>query len=66
MTTIKVAVNGAVGKMGREVISAVCQETGLQLVGAVDLEVTGDCLTLPDGSGTVPFSSNLEKIITER
>jgi 4-hydroxy-tetrahydrodipicolinate reductase len=36
MSKIKVLVNGAAGKMGREVIKAVSAENDLELVGAVD------------------------------
>jgi len=50
--------------MGQEVIRALCGEPEMQLVGAVDLTVSGDCLALPDGSGTVPFSSDLDHILT--
>ncbi|MFC1941573.1 4-hydroxy-tetrahydrodipicolinate reductase, partial [Chloroflexota bacterium] len=32
--------------------------------GAVELEVSQDYLSLPDGSGTIPLSSNLEHILT--
>ena len=34
---IKVLVIGACGKMGREVVKAVCAQDNMQLVGAVDL-----------------------------
>jgi 4-hydroxy-tetrahydrodipicolinate reductase len=37
----------------------------MQLVGAVELKVTEDYLTLPDGSGKVPFSSDLSYILTK-
>ena len=50
--------------MGREIISGLCQETETQVVGAVELEATEDYLTLPDGSGKVPFSSDLDHILT--
>jgi 4-hydroxy-tetrahydrodipicolinate reductase len=50
--------------MGREIISALCQEPETQVVGAVELEATEDYLTLPDGSGTVPFSPDLDHILT--
>jgi 4-hydroxy-tetrahydrodipicolinate reductase len=33
------------------------------VVGAVEVQVSEDYLPLPDGSGTVPFSSNLEHIL---
>ena len=63
MAPIKVAVHGASGKMGREVINALCREPELQLVGAVELKVSDNFLALPDGPGTVPLSSNLEYIL---
>ncbi len=62
MGQIKVVVYGASGRVGQEVVKAVCQEPETQLVGAVDLEVSGDYLTLPDGS-QVPFSANLGSIL---
>jgi 4-hydroxy-tetrahydrodipicolinate reductase len=63
MTPIRVVVHGASGKMGREVVSTLCREPGLQLVGAVELKVSDKYLALPDGSGTVPFSADLEHIL---
>lgn len=36
MEKIKIIVNGACGKMGREVVKAVCKESDMDLVGAVD------------------------------
>jgi len=49
--------------VGQEVVKAVCHEPEMQMVGAVDLKVSEDYLTLPDGSGTVPFSANLDSIL---
>ena len=63
MEPIKVVVQGASGRMGREITSALCQEPETKVVGAVELQVTEDSLPLPDGSGTVPFSSDLEQIL---
>jgi len=63
MAPIRVIVHGASGKMGREVINALCREPELKLVGAVELKASDIFLALPDGSGTVPFSSNLEYTI---
>ena len=65
MGPIKVVVQGASGKMGQEVVKAVCHEPGVQLVGAVEQQVTEDYLALPDGSGTVPFSANLEQMLSD-
>ena len=64
MNSIRVAVHGASGRMGQEVINALCHEPNMQIVGAVDLKAVEDYLPLPDGSGTVPFSSNLDYILT--
>jgi len=51
--------------MGQEVINALCNEPEMQIVGAVELQVAEDYLTLPDSSGKVPFSSDLEYILTK-
>ncbi len=64
MEPIRVVVQGASGRMGQVVVNALCQEPEMQLVGAVELQVTQDCLPLPDGSGTVPFSADLDHILT--
>jgi 4-hydroxy-tetrahydrodipicolinate reductase len=62
---IRVIVQGALGKVGREVVSALCQEPATEIVGATELSVTTDSLMLPDGSGNVPFSSDLVRLITD-
>jgi 4-hydroxy-tetrahydrodipicolinate reductase len=64
MKLIKVAVHGAAGRVGQTLVNALCQEPDMQIVGAIDLKAAEDKLPLPDGSGTVPFSSNLEQILT--
>ena len=64
MKPIKVVVHGASGRVGQEVVKALCQEEATQVVGAVALDATGDYLPLPDGSGTVPFSTDMTHIIT--
>jgi len=50
--------------MGQTVVDALCREPDMQIVGAVDIKAAEDSLSLPDGSGTVPFSSNLVYILT--
>ena len=63
MNPIKVIVHGAAGKVGQEVIRAVCGEGDMQLVGAVDMKAAEDSLPLPDGSSSVPFSTDLRDIL---
>ena len=63
MEPIKVVVYGASGRVGQEVIKAICQEPTTRLVGAVDVKASGDSLLLPDGSGKVPFATDLAVII---
>ena len=66
METIRVVVNGASGKMGREIIKALCCEPGIEVVGAAEKAVSSEFyLPLPDCCETaVPFSSNLDYILT--
>lgn len=64
MKPIGVVVQGALGRVGREVLNALCHETEMRVVGAVELQVSEDYLPLPDGSGKVPFSSDLDHILT--
>jgi 4-hydroxy-tetrahydrodipicolinate reductase len=64
MKPIRVAVHGALGKMGQTLVNALCRETEMQIVGATDTKATEDHLSLPDGSGRVPLSKELEPILT--
>ncbi|MFC2014676.1 4-hydroxy-tetrahydrodipicolinate reductase [Chloroflexota bacterium] len=65
MEPIRVVVHGASGKVGRELVNALCSEPDLEIVGAVDIKATGDSLPLPDGSGKIPFSSDIDKILDD-
>ena len=56
-------VNGALGRMGREVTKAVVREPGLKLVGAVEKEVTQQYLPLTETLELVPFSSDLGSLL---
>jgi 4-hydroxy-tetrahydrodipicolinate reductase len=62
---IRVVVQGALGKVGREVVTALCQEPETEIVGATELAVTTDSLALPDGSRSIPFTSDLGKLISD-
>jgi len=61
---LRVVVHGALGRVGQQVIDAVCQEPDMEMAGAVDLNIAQDRLPLPDGSGAVPASSDLDAILT--
>ena len=64
MASIRVAVNGAKGRMGREVVATLCREPDMEPVGAVDKVQQGDTLELPDGTGSIPFSSSLDEVLS--
>ena len=65
MAPIRVVVHGALGRMGQEVINALCSNPQLEPVGAVDKKATKEYLPLPDQSGSIPLSSNLEEILEQ-
>jgi 4-hydroxy-tetrahydrodipicolinate reductase len=66
MKPITVVVHGAMGKMGKTVINAICQEPETRLVGAVDIKISGDRLQLPDGSGDIPLSTDIDSILVSQ
>jgi len=61
MEQIRVLVHGAAGRVGQEVVKAVCQEPGMMLAGGVDIKAAG-ALTRPDGT-TAPFGSIVAEMI---
>ncbi|MCD6600014.1 MAG: 4-hydroxy-tetrahydrodipicolinate reductase [Dehalococcoidia bacterium] len=66
MKRIRVVINGALGKMGREVIKAVLDkpDLGLDIVGAVEEKVAQQYLPLLKTSELIPFSSDLHSLLT--
>lgn len=62
MSTIKVIVHGAQGKMGQEVLNAVSKEKDMTPVGAVDAKAQSETLRLPDGSRSIPLATSLGAI----
>jgi 4-hydroxy-tetrahydrodipicolinate reductase len=60
--TIRVLVSGS-GRMGREVLAALQDAKDLDPVGAVDALATSDSIALPDGSGSLPLSTDAAAII---
>jgi len=67
MSKIKVIVNGACGKVGREVVKAVSKEPDLELAGAVDLACAGSDIGELVGIGKtgVKVTADLAKAITD-
>jgi len=63
MDPIKVAVNGALGKMGQEVLKVLCREPDMEPIGAADIRAANSTLSLPDGAGSIPLSNSLENIL---
>jgi len=65
MASIRVVVQGVLGKMGLQVLSTLCDEDGLEPVGAVDLYADTNSITLPDGSGSVPLFTSVEGALVD-
>lgn len=61
---IKVVVTGASGKMAREVLAALCRDEGFDPAGAVSRNAREEYLSLPDGAGLIPYSTDLTAILT--
>ncbi len=57
---IKVLVNGALGRMGGEVVKQVCAEKEMELVGVSD--IFSKPLTLPDGSTMTTYSDTVAAV----
>jgi 4-hydroxy-tetrahydrodipicolinate reductase len=63
MKQITVMVHGALGKVGREIITGVSRTPDLSLVGAVDIQATRDVLDLPEFGKNVPLANNLSSFL---
>ena len=59
---IRVIVQGALGRMGRETVRALCQDADITVVGATELAPASDRLGLP-GGGSVPLSGDLAALL---
>jgi 4-hydroxy-tetrahydrodipicolinate reductase len=62
---IEVVIHGALGRMGREVVAAVCRDPQLKPVGAVDSKAEGASLPLPGRQDSIPLSSDLGSLLTQ-
>jgi 4-hydroxy-tetrahydrodipicolinate reductase len=63
MSKIKVAVNGALGRMGQQVMLAVAGDPGLDLTGAADIKAEREHVSVPGLSKKVPLHNNLASLI---
>lgn len=62
---IRVAVHGALGRMGREVVNALFADPELDPVGAVDITAKDKSFSLPNQSGVIPLSPDLEALLEQ-
>ena len=62
MASINVVVNGARGRMGQEVLGALCREPDMNPSAAADI-AGGAVVALPDGSGIIPMSADLADVL---
>lgn len=60
---IKVVVAGALGRMGKEVVAAVCADPELDMAGAVDKKAVEEYLSLPGGLGLIPIGREIEPML---
>ncbi len=60
---IKVVVTGALGRMGKEVVTAVCADKQLDMAGAADKKAMEEYLSLPGGLGLIPISRDIEPML---
>jgi 4-hydroxy-tetrahydrodipicolinate reductase len=63
MERVKVLVNGVLGKMGQEVLRAVCHDPKLEAVAGVDVKASKQEILLPDGTNSIPLSRDLESVL---
>ncbi len=63
MERVKVLVHGVLGKMGQEVLSAVCHDPKLEAVAGVDAKAAKKEIQLPDGASSIPLSKDLESVL---
>ncbi len=65
MAILNVAIQGATGRVGREIVSAVCNHPKMQVAGTVSLDADGSPLALPNELGTVPHTLDFPSLLRE-
>ncbi len=63
MAEVKVAITGALGRMGAAVLGAVEAEPGFLPVGGADTRAASDTIALPGGSGEIPLFPDVGPLI---
>jgi 4-hydroxy-tetrahydrodipicolinate reductase len=63
MSKIKVIVNGALGRMGQQVMAAVSADNGLELLGGADAKADRDHINVPGNSKAVPLYRDITSLI---
>ena len=64
MTDIKVVVNGALGRMGQEVLNAVYKAEGLTAVAGSDVAATSKTVKIPNTSIELPIFNNINDALS--
>ena len=62
---LRVVVHGALGRMGQQVLAALCADDEVEPVGGVDLSKGRDTIDLPDGSGVIPYANSVENLLAQ-
>lgn len=65
MSPLSVAVHGATGRVGQEIIKALSNDPELEPVGAVSLDADGSPLVLPDNSGHIPHTLDTSSLLEQ-
>lgn len=64
MSKIKVVVHGVMGKMGQQVLNSVTEAEDMIPVGGADYMLATNEVALPDNTGTVKGSKDLQQVIS--
>ncbi len=64
MAAMRTLVHGVTGRMGQEVIKALCAAPDMAPVGGVCRNPAHPTLALPDGSGSVPLASDIAGLLS--
>lgn len=62
---IRVVVQGALGRMGGQILDALASEADTRPTGAADLAADGESLILPGGRGRIPLARSLSDVLGE-